>query len=111
MDSVVAKRALVQCTDVITESTIDPFVLARRLYSKEVISESIYKRVIDMETRDTSEYRLERILGHLRDRVTRNANILISFLNILKDLTHQDLAVLIFQKYQGMLYRVLYYIY
>ena len=111
MDSVMAKRALAQCTDVITESSIDPFTLVRRLYSKEVISESIYKKVIDMETRDTSEGRLEKILGHLRDRVRRDANILISFLNILKDLTHQDLAALIVQKYKGMLYRVLYYMY
>ena len=111
MDSVVAKRALAQCTDVIIESSIDSFTLARRLYSKEVISESIYKKVIDMETRDTSEGRLERILGHLRDRVRRDANILISFLNILKDLTHQDLAALIVKKYKGMLYRMLYYIY
>ena len=111
MDSVVAKRALAQCTDVITESSIDPFALARRLYSKEVISESIYKRVIDKETRDSNEDRLERILGHLRDRVSHNASILISFLNILNALEHQDLAFLIVQKYKGMLYRMLYHMY
>ena len=111
MNSVVAKRALAQCTDVIIDSSIDPFDLARRLYSKEVISESIYKKVVDMETRDTSKYRLERILGHLRDHVTRDANILISFLNILKDLKYQDLAALIVKKYKGMLYRMLYYMY
>ena len=102
-----AKRALAQCTDIITESSIDPFTLARRLYSKEVISESIYKRVIDKETRDSNEDRLERILGHLRDHVSHNVKILTSILNILNDLEYQYLAVLIVKKYKGMLYRML----
>ena len=110
-DSVVAKRTLVQCTSIIVNSSIDPFTLARELYSKEFIKEDTYKKVIDRETRDSSEDRLERILGHLRDRVTRDASILISFLNILEDLTHQDLAVLIVKKYKGMLYRMIYYMY
>ena len=42
-----AERALVRCTDIIVESTIDPFILARKLYSKEIISEDVYKRVQD----------------------------------------------------------------
>ena len=106
-----AKRALTQCTDIIIESSIDPFALARRLYSKEIISEGTYKRARDKKTGDSSEDRLELILDHLKDRVTHNASILISFLNILKDLTHQDLAVLIVKKYKGILYRMLYYMY
>ena len=106
-----AKRTLVQCTNIIVNSSIDPFTLARELYSKEFVKEDTYKKVIDKETRDSSEDRLERILGHLRDRVTRDASILVSFLNILEDLTHQDLAVLIVKKYKGMLYRMLYYMY
>ena len=111
MDSVVAKRALAQCTDVITESSIDPFTLARRLYAKEVISESIYKKVRDKKTGDSSEDRLELILDNIKDRITHNPSILISFLNILNDLKCQGLAALIVQKYKGMLYRMLYYIY
>ena len=106
-----AKRTLVRCTNIIVNSSIDPFTLARELYSKEFVAEDTYKIVIDKETRDSSEDRLERILRHLRDRVTRDASILISFLNILEDLTHQDLAVSIVKKYKGMLYRMLYYMY
>ena len=111
MDSVMAKRALAQCTDVITESSIDPFTLARRLYSKEVISESIYKKVRDKKTGDSSEDRLELILDNIKDRITHNASILISFLSTLNEMTHQDLAVSIVKKYKGMLYRMLFYMY
>ena len=46
-DCDVAGAALVQCTDIIVESAIDPITLARKLYSKQVISETIYKRVRD----------------------------------------------------------------
>ena len=109
MDSGVAKRALVQCTDIIIESNIDAFALARRLYSKEVISEGLYKRVRDKKTGDSNEDRLELVLDDLKSRVTHNASIFISFLNILNDLTQQDLSVLIVGKYKGMLYRMLCY--
>ena len=104
LDPVVAKRTLVQCTDVITDSSIDPFTLARKLYAKEVFPEDTYKRVRDMSTRDSNEGRLQRILDHLIDRVKREANILMSFLDILKDLERQDLVVLIVKKYKGILH-------
>ena len=111
LDPVVAKRTLVQCTDVITDSSIDPFTLARKLYAKEVFPEDTYKRVRDMSTRDSNEGRLQRILDHLIDRVKREVNILMSFLDILKDLERQDLVVLIVKKYKGILHRKLYYMY
>ena len=62
LDPVVAKRTLVQCSDIITESTIDPFTLARTLYSKEVFPEDTYKTVRDMSTRDSNEGQLQQIL-------------------------------------------------
>ena len=111
LDPVVAKKTLVQCTDVITESSIDPFTLARKLYSNEVFPEDTYKRVRDMSTRDSNEGRLQQILDHLIDRVRHKPNILVSFLDILNDLGRQDLAALIVKKYKGMLYRMLYYMY
>ena len=97
-----ARRALAQCTDVITESSIDPFTLARRLYAKEVISESIYKKVREKKTGDSSEDHFELILDNIKDHITHNASILISFLNILNDLKCQDLAALIVKKCKGM---------
>ena len=44
LNSEKARIALVQCTDIIIESTIDPIVLAKKVYSKEIISEYVYKR-------------------------------------------------------------------
>ena len=106
-----ARRALAQCTDVITESSIDPFTLARRLYAKEVISESIYKKMRNKKTGDSSKDRLELILDNIKDRITHNASILISFISTLNEMTRQDLAVSIVKKYKGMLYRMLFYMY
>ena len=111
LDPGVAKRTLVQCSDIITESSIDPFTLARKLYSNEVFPEDTYKRVKDMSTRDSNERRLQQILEHLIERVRLNADILMSFLDILKDLERRDLADLILKKYKSMLYRMLYYMY
>ena len=49
----ICRRAFVQCTDIV-ESNVDPITLARKLYTKEVISENIYKKVKDKKTRETS---------------------------------------------------------
>ena len=106
-----AKRALVRCTNIIVKSSINPSALALELYSEEIISEGTYRTVRDKKTGDSSEDRLELILDKIKDHVTHNANILTSFLDILKELTHQDLADIIVQKYKGMLYRMLYYVY
>ena len=99
-----ARRALVRCTNIIVKSSIDPSALARGLYSEEVISEGTYRTVRDKKTGESSEDRLELILDDIKDRVSYNSNILTFFLNILNDLTHHDLAVLIVKKYKGMLY-------
>ena len=106
-----ARRALVRCTDIIVESNIDPFALARRLYSKDVISEDIYKRMRYMKTLYSNKEHLQIITDDINDHVTHNASILISFLSTLNEMTHQDLAVSIVKKYKGMLYRMLFYMY
>ena len=106
-----ARKALVQCTDIIVESSVNPVTLALKLYSKEVISEGIYKTIKDKKTGDSSQDRLELILDDIKDRVSQNSDIFTFFLKVLKDLTHKDLAVLIVQKYKGMFYRMFYYVY
>ena len=63
----------------------------------------------DKKTGDSNEYHLEIVLDDLKSRVTHNASILICLLDILNDLAHQDLSVLIVKKYKGMLYRMFYY--
>ena len=104
LSSDVALRALAQCTDTIVESNIDPKALARKLYSKEIISESVYKKVKDNGTRDSKEERIEEVLDELRDRIKHDPNVLINFLSTLKELCRNDLALKIEQKYQGILY-------
>ena len=104
LDPVVAKNTLVECIDIIVESNIDPFALARKLYAQKVFPEDAYKRVSDMNTRNSNEGRLQQIHDHLIDRVKHEASILKSFLDILKDLERQDLVVLIVKKYKGILY-------
>ena len=102
----IGRRALVQCTDIIVESNIDPIALARKLYSKEVISENIYKKVKDNETRETSSNRLDKILDDLKDHVKHNASTFTTFLDILKDdsLNQRDLADIIMSKYKGIIH-------
>ena len=104
----IGRRALVQCTDIIVESNVDPFALARKLYSKEVISENIYKKVKDRETRETCSDRLERILDDLKDRVKYNASTFKTFLDILRDdsLNRSDLADIIMSTYKGMIHYI-----
>ena len=104
LNSDVALRVLAQCTDTIVESSIDPKALARKLYSKELISESVYKKVRDRETRDSREERIEEVLDDLRDRIKHDPNVLIKLLSTLKELGRNDLAVIIDTKYQGILY-------
>ena len=99
LDSAVAKRALVQCTDIIIESNIDPFILVIKLYSREIIPQNVYKRVKDKDTRDSAEDRHGRILDHLTDRIEHDVNILTSFLSVLRELGRDDLADIIMTKY------------
>ena len=46
----------------IVKSNIDPIVLGRKLYSKEFISENIYKTVKDKVTREITSDHLDKIL-------------------------------------------------
>ena len=95
-----ARTALVQCTDIIVESTIDPNTLARKLYSEQVISENVYRKVRDTASRDTNEQRLETILDEIKDLVKNDAGILTKFLDILRGekLKRNDLADKIMSK-------------
>ena len=88
-----ALRALVQCTDSIVESTIDPVDLARKLSSELVISEDVYKRVKDEACRDTNKKRRDIILDEIKDRVKHDASILTKFVDILRGkFNRNDLA-------------------
>ena len=99
LDSAVAKRALVQCTDTIIESNIDPFTLVRKLYSREIIPQDVYKRVKDKDTRDSAEDRRDKILDYLTDRIEHDVSIFTSFLSVLRELGRDDLADIIMTKY------------
>ena len=92
---------MVQCTDAIVESGIDPFVLVRKLYSKEVVPEHVYKEVRDKECRDTKEERLEKILDCLKNRVEHNTDIFKTFWSVLRNSNQVELADIIVVKYKG----------
>ena len=102
----ICRRALVQCTNIIVESNIDPIALARNLYAKEVISENIYKKVKDRLTGETSSERLDQILDVLKDHVKHNGSTFTIFLSILKDdsLNQLGLADIIMSKYKGIIH-------
>ena len=88
-----ARTALAQCTDHIVRSNIDPFALARILFSKEIISEIVYRSVRDRTSGRTNEERLEAILDDLRSRIEHDADILRGLVNILRDnFNRNDLA-------------------
>ena len=94
-----AFKVLVQSTDIIIESGIDPVVLARKLYTKEIMSDNFYDQVRDKACRDSNEEYLEAIVSDLRNRVKNDDSVLITFVNILKvDLKRQDLADKIMSK-------------
>ena len=100
----ICRRTLVQCTDTIVESNIDPIILARKLYSKEIISEDVYTIIKDKKTGDTSTERLDYILDDLKDHIKHNASVFMIFLDILRDdsLNRHDLAHKIMSKYKGI---------
>ena len=92
-DCDVAWRALVQCTDIIVESTIDPFALARKLHSELIISENVYRRVKDKVNKDSIEDRLDIILDDIKDQVKYDASILTKFVNVLREkINRNDIA-------------------
>ena len=79
--------------------------LARRLYSEEIISDSVYKRVRDKASRDSNADRLEILLDDIKDRVKYDAGILTKFVDILIDSLHRpDLANTIMSKYKGIMH-------
>lgn len=85
LNSDVARRALLNCTTAIVESSIQPITLARRLVQEEVISEDVYKIVRDKEIGHTGAQYLDLILGNLKDHVKLDANSFQIFLDILRD--------------------------
>ena len=101
LNPVFAIRALVQCTDIIVESGIDPFVLANNLFAKEVISEDVYARVTGMPSRYSTVDCLRMILDYLKDHIRHDLNILMSFLDVLRDMDQDDLADVILTKYRS----------
>ena len=90
IDCKAATTALVKCTSSIIESKIDPIDLAGELFSNQIISENVFDRVKDNACKDTNKYRLEIILDDIRSRVKHKADILTTFVNILREKFKRD---------------------
>ena len=103
LNSDATKKALVQCTDLIVESTIDPSTLARKLITRDDKFENELKRVKDRSTRDSEVERRQTVLDCVIDRVKLNADIFTTFLGALKDLGRDDIADKIMAKYRSKL--------
>ena len=97
----IARKALIQCTARIVNSTVEPFDLVIKLYSKEIIPEDIYKKVKDRQSRDTTKEHLDLILEHIKDRINLDGSIFKLFVDTLRELSRNDLADLIMTKYEG----------
>ena len=102
LNPAVARRALVRCTDIIIGSSIDPFTLVTKLYSREIIPKDVYKRVKDKDTRDSAEDRRDKILDYLTDCIEHDVSIFTSFLNVLSKLSRDDLADRIMTEYSRL---------
>ena len=108
LNSEKARRASVQCTDIIIESTIDPVDLARNYNSKDIISDIFYKRVKDKAIGERNDECLETVLDEKKDHVNYDVGIFTKFVNILKEGLHQNvLADKIIAKVCYMSYLVL----
>ena len=93
LNSEIARRALVQCTNTIVGSNIEHFDLAINAYSKEIISEDVFKIVKDKKTGDTNAQRVDKVLDDIKDHIKHDPNVLLTFLSILRDdLNRTDLA-------------------
>ena len=75
------------------------------LYSEEIISDDVYKRVIDKASRDINAERLKIILDYIKDCIKYDTGILTKFVDILIDgLVRQDIADTIMSKYKGIIH-------
>ena len=90
IDCKAATTALVKCTSSIVESKINAIDLARELFSKQIIFESVFDRVRDEACKDTNKHRLDIILDEIRSRVKYKADILTIFVNILREKFKRD---------------------
>ena len=80
-----AQRSLRKNFDILVESSIDPFALARKLDTAELLPEQVCLTVMDVNTGMTSQRRMEILLNSLRAAVKSDGRVFDKFLDIIKE--------------------------
>ena len=80
-----AQRSLRKNFDLLVESSIDPFALARKLDTAELLPEHVCLTVMDVNTGMTSQRRMEILLNSLRAAVKSDGRVFDKFLDIIKE--------------------------
>ena len=80
-----AQSALRRNTDKILQSGIDPFLLATKLDSAEIIPEDVYWTVADQFTGMTATQRIGLLLKSLRASVKQDGRVFDKFILILRE--------------------------
>ena len=110
IDSDIAHRALRKNTDkIVCEGGIDPFVLARKLDSAELITDDVYRQCTDRNNDWPDGDRVEHIIKQIRIDIQRNGEVFNDFLEVLRDAGHQHIVDILSLTYQGALNNLAYF--
>ena len=106
-DTNAARTALRINFSQIIESSIDPFGLARKLFTAKLLPEDICFKAMDENTGMTSERRMSLILTSLHKAVKINVTVFDTFLVILREVggefVGESLAGSLIKDYEGII--------
>ena len=80
-----ARTALRKNFDKIVESTIDPFELARKLFSAQILPNDVYFKVMDENVNMSTQRRMHLVLTSIHGAVSLNGQVFEKLLDILKE--------------------------
>ena len=110
IDPDIAHRALRKNTDkIVCEGGIDPFVLARKLDSAELITDDVYRQCTDRYNDWSDHDRVEHIIKQIRVDIQKDGDVFNDFLKVLRDAGHQPIVDILSSTYQGTLNNLVYF--
>ena len=96
-----AFRSLRKNSEKIFNSEIDPFILARKLDSEEMISEELYMQTTDKSKDWSHGERLESLIKYLRTEVKKDGEIFVKFVEVLNACNYHGVAEDLVTTYQS----------
>lgn len=104
IDPDIAHRALRKNTDkIVCDGGIDPFVLARKLDSAELITDDVYRQCTDRNNDWSDCVRVEHIIKQIRIDIQKDGKVFNEFLKVLHDAGHQHIVDILSSTYQDLL--------